>query len=324
MKKVLLYGGIGLVVVILGFVMFVQFTYNVTFDVPFPEIKASTDPAVIARGEYLVYGPAHCASCHVPKDKLEAVDKGEKVPLIGGFEIPIPPGTFRPANITPDKETGIGRRTDQELARTLRYQVNHRGEAIVPFMPFGQMSEEDLIACISYLRSMEPVKNEIQESEYTFLGKIVKRLALKPDYPPKQDPPKRVPEGPTKEYGEYLAFNVANCHGCHTDRDLKTGEFIGEPYAGGLLFEDDPIENKFAYVAPNLTPDQQTGVMAKWSEEQFVTRMKAGRVHKGSPMPWGPFSRMKDDDLVAIYKFLKTVKPVKNNVEKTKIPFEEL
>ncbi len=320
MKKVVIYGLIAIVVIVGGLIAYISATYRVVYDVPYPDIKASTDPAVIARGEYLVYGPAHCASCHMSPDKMEAMESGEKVPLQGGFEIPIPPGTFRPRNLTPDKETGIGNRTDQEIARTMRYQVNHRGEAIVPFMPFGQMSDEDLIACISYLRSAPAVKNEVPESVYSMLGKFVMRFMIKPDYPPKQVPPKRVIEGPTKEYGEYLAFNVANCYGCHTNRDLKTGEFTGEPYAGGLLFEDDLIEGKFMYMAPNLTPDPETGVIAKWTEAAFIDRFSKGRVHKGSPMPWGNFKSIKEDDLKALYAFLMSVKPVKNEVKETKIP----
>ena len=63
-------------------------------------------------------------------------------------------------------------------------------------------------------------------------------------------------------------------------------------------------------VPPNLTPDSRTGRIAAWSEDQFVARFRQGRVIPGSPMPWNAFARMSDDDLRAIYRYLRTVPPV--------------
>jgi len=54
------------------------------YESPYPDLKASTDSTVIARGKYLVYGPAHCASCHIDLDDYEAMESGEQVPLQGG------------------------------------------------------------------------------------------------------------------------------------------------------------------------------------------------------------------------------------------------
>lgn len=297
-----------------GYINF--FGYKKTFaDIPYPTIKASKDPAVIARGKYLVYGPAHCATCHTAMKNEPLVDAGKEVPLSGGYEFTTPVALFRSRNITSDKETGIGNLTDAEFARTLRYNVNHGNEAIAPFMPFQEMSEEDMIAVISYVRTLPPIKNKVPESNYNFLGKIVKTFILKPSMP-EHKPVYSVQRDSTAEYGKYLANYVANCKGCHTDRDMKTGAFTGEPFAGGFVMEPSPETQGFGFVTPNLTPDQETGRMAGWNQEIFIKRMKSGRIHKASPMPWGPFSRMEDSDLKAIYAYLQTVTPVKKEIAK--------
>ena len=57
--------------------------------------------------------------------------------------------------------------------------------------------------------------------------------------------------------------------------------------------------------------------MMGWSEEQFRKRIRDGKLIKHSPMAWGPFSRMSDLEIKAIYKFLQTVKPVHNKIEQT-------
>ena len=66
-------------------------------------------------------------------------------------------------------------------------------------------------------------------------------------------------------------------------------------------------------VTPNITSDAQTGKLANWTEEEFLQRFRKGKVIHESTMPWGPFSRLADDDLRAIYRFLKTVPPVNND-----------
>ncbi len=50
------------------------------------------------------------------------------------------------------------------------------------------------------------------------------------------------------------------------------------------------------------------------NEDQFMARFRQGRLIPGSPMPWQGFSRLAEDDLRAIYRYLKSVTPVKNDV----------
>lgn len=320
MKKLLKILGIIVLVIVLLigiFVVYVEINHDKKYnDTPYPDIKAGTDSALIARGKYLVYGPAHCAGCHTAVAYQADVEAGKEVPLIGGFEFKIPPGIFRPRNITPDKETGIGNLTDAEIARTLRYNVNSKGEIIAPFMPFQEMSDYDLTAIISYLRTIPPVHSEVKPTEYNLIGKAVRTLVFKP-YKPAKTPDKFVAKDTTLEYGKYMATCVANCYGCHTNRSMVTGEFTGPALGGGLKFEPDGSTHGYAYIAPNLTPDEGTSRISGWDEHTFIARFKQGRIQKYSPMPWGSFLKMDETDLKAIYKYLRSVAAVKNEVKKT-------
>jgi mono/diheme cytochrome c family protein len=108
----------------------------------------------------------------------------------------------------------------------------------------------------------------------------------------------------TANYGRYLAMNVAECNGCHTKRDFA-GAYIGEPFGGGNNIE--------GLVTPNLTPDS-SGRIFNWTKQDFISRFRMGKLNPKSVMPWSSFSRMTDDELAAIYHFLKTLKPVRNSI----------
>jgi len=305
-----------LIVGIIALIAYVQTSWEKEFTADYPAIKASTDSAIIARGESLAYGLAHCAVCHVPDEKLDNVLRGEKVPLSGGWEISIPPGTFRAPNITPDEETGIGKLTDEELARTLRHMVSHDNKVVLPFMPYANMSDADLQAIISFLRSQPAQYHKVPENEYSFLGKAVMAFGLIKPTGPTKTPPKTVPIEASVDYGKYLANSVGDCVGCHTERSMQTGEFLGEPFAGGGDVNEPGSTMQFT--TPNLTPDQNTGIMANWTEEEFIARFRQGRVYEESPMPWELFSRVDEVELKALYRYLMSLDPVYNKIEVVK------
>lgn len=317
MKKIILYLLGILTALIACFVIFVMTTWSKKHEAPYPNITATTDSAVIARGKYLVFGPAHCVDCHGDMSKTEQRKKGEIIPLSGGFEMPIDPGIFRPRNLTPDKETGIGKLTDGEVARIMRHSVGADGRVIFPFMPFQNMTDEDLTAVISFLRSQPAVKNEVLPSTYNFLGKAVLAVGMiKPDGP-KGTPATSIKIDTTVEYGSYIANSVANCVGCHTNRDLKTGKFIGEPFAGGFLMPADAMSKGYSFITPNLTPHKETGRLKDWNEQAFVNRFRLGRIHETSPMPWDGFSRLNEVEIRAVYRYLNSLPAVNNEVAKT-------
>ncbi len=316
--KFLKWAGVILVVVVGGLYSFVQLTWDKKIDAPFPDIKATTDSAVIARGKYLVEGPAHCIGCHVPNEKLKQVYTGEIIPLSGGGEATFPGfGTFRAPNLTPDMETGIGKRTDAELARSIRYGVRPDGTPMMPFMNFQGMSDDDLTAIISFLRSQTAVKHEILPNEIGFMAKAVYAFGLMKAEGPKSTPPKHVVIDTSIAYGQYVANNVAQCRNCHVEYDMVTGEQIGADFAGKGLFPANDHTDGYSFISPNITPHPETGIMAHWNEEAFVSRFKAGPVHNTSPMPWAMMARMNDVELKAVYRFLQSLEPVENKIEKT-------
>lgn len=295
-------GGIGALVVLA--ILYIQFSYQINFSPDYPvdtELRVEVTPERVEHGKYLAYGPAHCAHCHVPLDQTPRIDAGEDLPMIGGMEFTLPPATLRSTNLTPDPETGIGNLSDGELYRMLRYNLKHDGTATIELMPFSTMSDEDIYSVIAYLRSQPPVVHKVEPTEWHFLGKVIKTVALGP-IDDGEIGHAEVPKEVSVAYGEYLAASVANCRGCHTERDLKSGAFIGPEYAGGFVFEPSPETGGWRYISPNITPG---GIIQGWDKSTFIARMKEGRRHMTSPMPWGTFSRMDSTDLEAVWMFLQ-------------------
>jgi mono/diheme cytochrome c family protein len=280
-----------------------------TYDVAEPAITASQDPAVIARGRYLALGPAHCLACHGDPARRADVAAGREVPLSGGAEFRLPVGVFRAANLTSDRETGLGAATDGQLARVLRNGVRRDGWPLIPIMPmFANLSDDDVRALVSFLRAQAPVRNAVETRAPNVIGHAILAVAFKPQRPT-EDVARAVPPEPTPAYGRYLVHDVAGCAGCHTQRSLATGAFTGPLLAGGFHL----TEGTTTFVTPNLTPAPGTGRITSWNEETFVARFKMGRGAEGSPMPWASFGRMSDDDARAVYRYLRTVPAVEND-----------
>lgn len=301
-----------LLITLVGFAIFVASRQHLTFDAPAPPVAASSDSAVVARGRYIVRNVAACASCHGDPARYAAFERGEDVPLGGGYAWRIPPGTFYAHNITPDAETGLGAVPDGAIARALRFGVGHDGRALLPFMEFQGLSGEDLAAVISYLRAQPAVRNAVPPHHYNVVGMIVKATLLAKPVGPASAPPQRNPTGPTVENGRYLAESVARCGACHTQRDPATGAFTGAPFAGATGVGDHNNPRR-SWSPPNITAAPGTGRLATLDEDGFVARVRGGRVIAGSPMPWQCYQRMNDDDLRAIYRYLKTVAPAEHD-----------
>jgi mono/diheme cytochrome c family protein len=138
------------------------------------------------------------------------------------------------------------------------------------------------------------------------MGKVIKAFLIKP-VGPDGEVPVSVRKDSSAEYGKYLAVNVSNCAGCHTKRDMMTGAYTGELFAGGLEIE--------GMITPNLTTDTSSRIFM-WDQQKFISRFREGKKIQHSPMPWNSFRRMSDADLIAIYKYLKTLPPLKTGQEK--------
>ena len=304
-KKILLtlVALIGVVIVTLA--ASISLRWDRKFEAPYPELKASSDPQVIARGRYLAFGPAHCSDCHTADADRDLLRAGGTPPLSGGLTFVIPPGTIRVPNITPDSATGIGRRSDGEIARMLRYGVRHDGRAAIPFMEFHDMSDSDIVALLSFVRSQPPVAHAVADHELSWVGKGATAFLISPVGPSAPPLTASPAPGPTVERGAYIVNALANCAGCHTQRNMVSGAYTGPKLRGGMEMESS-VNAKIKLVPPNITSGPG-GRTATWTEDEFVARFRAGERIPGSPMPWQAFGRMSDDDLRAIYRYLRSV-----------------
>jgi mono/diheme cytochrome c family protein len=303
--------GAGVVVLAAGLGASAQVRWTRTFDVPLVDLRASDDAALIERGRYLAYGPAHCAYCHTPAEHAVLLEAGAEPPMSGGTRFETPLGTFYASNITPDDATGIGRWSDAQIARALRHNVRPDGRVAMPFMEYQLLSDDDIVALLSFMRAQPRVRNPVPEHQLGAMGKVLFAYMMKPLPPPGRPPRAAPPADGSMERGEYVANAVASCAGCHSARDMRDGSYLGPRFAGGFEMEsaDDPAAY---YVTPNVTPDPGTGVMAAWTEEQFVARFRSGAAPPGSHMPWTAYRRMSDDDLRALYRYLQGLAPVEN------------
>lgn len=276
---------------------------------PLPDLAPSAvgDTAgLVARGEYIVRSVAVCGGCHA------ADPQSPDGPLSGGLAFhDWRLGTIRAANLTPDSATGLGGWTAAEIVRAIRTGSGRNGKTLAPIMPyswFHAMSDRDAYAVARYLQTLPPVRNELRNhhSLAFFFGKAF----VKPITSPVAGPP---PRAPSAEYGGYLARHVALCADCHTPR----GGLQSAPKMSRLFAGTDHPPKDFPANPANLTPDSATGI-GEWSEGDFIRTIRAGTSPQGhhlNPfMPWHQLGRMSDDDLRAIYLYLRTLPPIRNQV----------
>jgi mono/diheme cytochrome c family protein len=269
-------------------------------------------PERLARGEYLVRGVLGCIDCHSEHDW-----KAPGGPVVAGregaggiFPVERLPGRIVAANITSDHETGIGSWTDDQLARAIREGIGHDGRALFPLMPyqnFRRLPDEDLAAVIVFIRSLPPVRNALPPTEIIFPVKYLIRTVPVPITQPVLAPDLSTPQ----RRGEYLA-TLASCADCHTPM-VRGMPDETKAFAGGQEFKGPWGD----VLSANITPDK-TGI-SYYNETLFVEALRTGTV-MGRPlnpiMPWDSYRHMNDEDLKAIFAYLRTVPPVQNRVRR--------
>ena len=113
--------------------------------------------------------------------------------------------------------------------------------------------------------------------------------------------------------GRYLVESVALCWACHTERSQMTGALTGPRFGGTTGLHRSGRSG--AYLVPAQHHQRpETGRLGALTEDQFVARFRQGRLIPGSPMPWQAFARMNEEDLRAMYRYLKSVPPVTRDV----------
>jgi mono/diheme cytochrome c family protein len=274
---------------------------------PLPAAPADA-AADIARGEYIVRNVAVCGGCHGAE---EGKTDG---PLSGGHEFrDWRVGVARASNLTPDDATGLGTWSEAEIVRAIRTGVRKDGRLLAPVMPYAWlngMSDADAFAVARYLKSLPPVSHPVHQ-DFNFAFKVGRLLFLRPMPAGSINAPARAA---TAEYGGYLSQHVGLCGECHTPRTGLRAEADKSRLFGG---EAHPSKD-FPANPSNLTPDA-TGI-ASWSEADFLQTIRTGVDPRGAHlhpiMPWHQNARMSDDDLRAIYLFLRTLPPIHNEIPK--------
>jgi len=268
-------------------------------------------PQRLERGRYIATALSGCSYCHTPHDWT-----APGTPMVAGMEgaggvMPYAglPGRVVAPNLTPDPETGAGRWTDDQLARAIREGIGHDGRTLFPMMPYTHyrdMTDEDLASVIVYLRSLPAVRNELPKTEIIFPVKYLIRTVPEPVTSP-------VTEAATSDlvkHGAHLV-SMAGCGDCHTPQ-VQGQNVPGMEFAGGF-----PFPGPWGNVATaNLTPDA-SGI-SYYDEALFLEVMHTGQVkaRKLNPiMPIKIYKNLTDDDLAAMFAYLRTLKPVKHRVD---------
>lgn len=280
---------------------------------PLTDRRFEPAPARLERGEYLVRNVAGCLFCHSEVDTSV-----EGLPVKAGAA-----GAGRPftaedmpwlvaSNITSDAGTGAGSWTDDMLARAIREGVGHDGRALFPMMPYHNyrmMSDEDLAAVVTYIRSLPAVSRRHPATEIPFPPGPLINAVPEPVTGEVPEPDTSTPE----RRGRYLA-TLASCADCHSPRTEQGDYIAGMDFAGGNVLKYEGARPERA--ASNLTPSPNG--IPYYDEHLFIEVIRTGRARArqiSDVMPWGHYRDMTDEDLKAIFAFLRTLAPVDHYVD---------
>jgi len=271
---------------------------------------APPSAAEIARGRY-VFGATGGCGCHT-------VPKGQ--PNAGGRKYEGAFGTVHSSNITPDRQTGIGGWTDEQIITAIRLGRRPNGERLLPVHPFpvfNGMAEEDLRAIVAFLRTTKPVSRQKEPKKLVPLFESVFLPAWLAAFAPRETPPPKAPTTGVAR-GEYLVKAVGHCGECHTPRTMTMASDNSRFLAGTPKGPEDQA-------MPNITPDRDTGI-GKWSVEEIADYLGSGNKPDGdvagglmAEVIDGTLAGYKDlnkADLLAIAQYLKTIPPIRNKIGK--------
>lgn len=277
---------------------------------PGPGAAGTPLPDAVTHGKY-VFGAAGGCGCHTePKGTLNT----------GGRRYDGPFGTVYSTNITPDRETGIGGWTDEQLIAAIRLGRRPNGERLIPVHPytvFNGMAEGDLKSLVAYLRTVPPVRRVNQPKRISVpLFESVFLPAWLAAFAPRETPPPAAPTAGVAR-GEYLVRAIGHCGECHTPRTLTQATDNSRFLAGNPTGPENSA-------IPNITPDPTTGL--GWTEEQIAEYLGTGNTPDGdvagglmAEVIQGTSAGYKDltqADRLAIARYLKTIPPIRNRIGK--------
>jgi mono/diheme cytochrome c family protein len=215
----------------------------------------------LRRGQALTIA-GDCMSCHLR-------DGGQ--PFAGGLGLKTPFGVIYSANITPDRDTGIGAWTSDQFYRAMHNGVGANGENLYPAFPypwFSRATRADDDAIFAYLKTLpavsySPPANRLPfPLNIRFMVKFWNLLFFRPhDF--------QADQAQTAEWnrGAYLVTGLGHCGGCHTPINFLGAAKTDRAFQGGDL------DN---WVAPDLTANARTG-LGGWSVDDITEYLRTGR-----------------------------------------------
>jgi mono/diheme cytochrome c family protein len=260
---------------------------------------ASLAQSPVERGSYLVNTIMTCGNCHSPKGPPDVVAGKD---FSGGLRFDEPPFDVTASNITPDKETGIGRWSDADIKKALLDGVRPNGVQLAEVMPtnfYRILIPSDLNAIVAYLRTVKPVSN-------TVLDPIYKMALPHVIFPGAEKPFAQRDLNDKVKRGFYLA-TIGHCMECHTPMTpagvVEFGNSLGK---GGREFPGPWGISK----SVNITSHRTAGIGA-WSDAEIKRAITQGVSRDGRtmlpPMGYDYYAKMTDADLDAVVAYLRTV-----------------
>jgi mono/diheme cytochrome c family protein len=256
-----------------------------------------SDAALIAHGKYLA-DAGDCVACHSAPGGT---------PFAGGLYMNTPFGPISTPNITPDRDTGIGKMTDDQFYRVFHQGIGMQGERLYPVMPFPwytKVRRDDVLAIKAYLFSLPPVHapRKPLKLEFPFnirAGLIGWDTIFLKDGTFKPDPH----QSEAINRGAYLVQGLGHCGECHNGNNMLGDTQMAQALRGG------PTDK---WYAPNITSDTSQGV-GRYSDAQLFQYLKTGNA-PGMGVVVGPMaqtvheslSKLTDADLHDIVAYLKS------------------
>lgn len=272
-------------------------------------------PERLERGQYLATAVAPCLGCHAEIDWNSGfvVKAGTEGAGRSWAEEGIP--WLAAPNLTPDRETGAGTWTDDMLARAIREGIGHDGRALFPLMPYPQfryMADEDLASIVVYLRSLPPLRKQLPAPQIPF--PVNRFINAVPE--PLTEPVAAPDRGNPVAYGDYLV-RIGACRDCHTPMDAQGQVIPGMEFGGGF-----PLVSPIGSAASaNITQDP-SGI-PYYTEDLFLEMMRTGVVRSRKLhdlMPTKMYGQQTDEDLKAIFAYVRTIPAVAHRVDNTQSP----
>jgi mono/diheme cytochrome c family protein len=262
-----------------------------------PARAAEPSNETVEHGKALVVA-GDCTSCHT-------ADPAK--PFAGGKRIDTPFGAVYSPNLTPDRETGIGKWSNDDFYRALRYGVAPDGSRYYPAFPypyFSKMTRDDIFAVRAYLATLAPVANQAPSPalHFPFNFRVLMRgwnfLFFRPGIlEPEQA------KSADWNRGRYLVEGLGHCGACHTPKNFFGADRRGHELAGGLVG---------GWFAPRLDGAQRSGLKS-WSVDDIVEYLQSGRNGKShadslmAEVVVNSTSKMSDGDVKAIAVYLKSL-----------------